>query len=193
MHSTRYTILYHARSMRFTIPYLIQSTQYTTLYHIQSTQHTIPHHMHSTQYTILYHARSMRYTIPYHVHSTQSTILYHIQSTQYTRHCNISETGRRPCYVRSDHKYLSIYRWHSLRLRGSGTQLCVFLGLNFDLYEGMGRNSVAKCGVSEVVCDRALLGSRLYSGHICRVESEMGMWLDGEGVGQGRRPDLQGS
>ena len=55
----------------------------------------------------------------------------------------------------------------------------------------MGRNSIAKCSVSEVVCDRALLGSRLYSGHMWGVESEMGVWLDGEGVGQGHRPDFQ--
>ena len=136
-------------STRYTIPYPIQSTQYTTLYHKQSTQHTIRHHMHSTQYTILYHARSMRYTIPYHIQSTQYTILYHIQNTQYTRYCNISDTGRRPCYVRSDHKYLSIYRWHPVRLRRNGTQIRVFLGLHFDLYEGTGQNSVAKCSVSE--------------------------------------------
>ena len=109
----------------------------------------MPHHMHSTRYTILYHARSTRDTMPYHIQSTQYTILYHIQSTQYARYCNISDTGRRPCYVRSDHKYLSIYRWHPVRLRGNETQLHVFLGVHFDLYEGMGTNSVAKCIVSE--------------------------------------------
>ena len=80
----------------------------------------------------------------------------------------------------------------AVRLRRDGTQLRVFLGLNFDLYKGIGRNSVAKCSVSEVVCDRALLGSRLCPGHMWGVESDMGVWLDGEGVGQGRRPDLQG-
>ena len=39
------------------------------------------------------------------------------------------------------------------------------------------------------VCDRALLGFRLYPGRMWGVESEMGVWLDGEGVGQGTNYD----
>ena len=44
----------------------------------------------------------------------------------------------------------------------------------------------------KMVCDHTLLGSRLYPGDMWGVESEMGVWLDGEGVGQGHRPDFQG-
>ena len=66
---------------------------------------------------------------------------------------------------------------------GIETQLRVFLGVNFwTCTKESGPPSIAKGCMLEVVCVYGLLGSRLYS-HMWGVESEMGVWLDGEGVG----------
>ena len=80
-----------------------------------------------------------------------------------------------------------------VRLRRIETQLRVFLGVNFDFYDGTERNSRRKvCQVRRsCVCTPglALLISRSHDEGGVR---DGGVWLDGEGVRQGRRPDRQG-
>ena len=178
---------------------------YTALYIHSTTYYAAPlgtdawptwptrHHMHSTQYTILYHARSTQYnTISYTEHTIRNTISYTkytiYKALQYGRHRKVTVLCKEWPQI-SKHLPMAL---QSDRV-GIETQLHVFLGVNFDMYDGTSRNSRRKVRQVRRSCvctpGLALLISR---SHVEGGVRDGGVWLDGEGVGQGRRPDCQG-